>query len=62
MCAQVQLYEDFAKSHAKKKVEEELVEGEGEEEGEGEPDAPVTHIFQVGVDLVEKRLVHIHCL
>ena len=46
---QVQLYEDFAKSHAKKKVEEDLTEGgasrtaEEEEEREGD----VTHIFQV---------------
>ena len=40
---QVQLYEDFSKSHAQKKVEEELSEG-GAQENEA---TPITHIFQV---------------
>ena len=45
----MQLYEDFAKSHAKKKVEEELREGEeSEDDKKEEEDTPhVTHIFQV---------------
>ena len=53
---QVRLYEDFARSKAKKEVEDTLLEEGEEEEGEGEEmesltdakvEAPTTHIFQV---------------
>ena len=39
----MQLYEDFAKSQAKRKVEDSLVE----EGGEREEDRSTTHVFQV---------------
>ena len=42
----MQLYEDFAKSHAQRKVEEGLSEDVGEEKGEQQGEG-VTHIFQV---------------
>ena len=52
---QVQLYEDFARSKAKKEVEMTLSEdgageeetGEGEREMEKKAEVPATHIFQV---------------
>jgi len=43
----VKLYEDFAKSQAKKKVEENLVEGSDSIEEEEETTEDFTHIFQV---------------
>ena len=56
MCLfQVQLYEDFARSKAKKDVEMTLTEdgsveeetGKGEKEMEKKAEVPATHIFQV---------------
>ena len=41
----MQLYEDFAKSQAKREVEDSLVE----EGGEREEAQPTTHVFQVRV-------------
>lgn len=43
------MYEDFAKSHAKKKVEEDLLDGGASKavEEEVEQEGDVTHIFQV---------------
>ena len=41
----MKLYEDFARSKAKKEVEDSFMEEGGE--GERTPDTPATHIFQV---------------
>ena len=45
---QVLLYEDFSKSQAQKKVEEELTTEEGKE---GDT-PPVTHVFQVSTQVL----------
>lgn len=59
---QVQLYEDFARSKAKKDVETSLTEeGEGEEgdrEEEKKMEAPSTHIFQVQVTCIAQSVSH----
>ena len=43
----MKLYEDFAKTQAKKKVEKDLVEGGDTMEEEEEATGDFTHIFQV---------------
>lgn len=63
---QVQLYEDFARSKAKKDVETSLTEEDKGEEGEREEEkkmeAPSTHIFQVQVTYMYSIVHFLQCV
>ena len=56
----VMLYEDFAKSQAKREVEDCLEDQEKRGKKE-EPTQPTTHIFQVSLPIKEDVRESVHC-